>query len=112
MSTYDPSRYEERQAANDRSRRWALRDGLPWSAEDDEFLWTFWMDPLTRDERAVSVHLQRTIEACRNRAHFLRGVKTGARYNKDGRPEEQPALCPGCWVVLPLSGRCDTCVEG
>jgi len=109
MSNYDPSRYEERQAANDKSRAWATRDRLPWLPEDDAVLLQAWIyaGPEKRDEVQVSKDLRRTIEACRNRAHYLRGVHTGVRYNK--REERPSVICSGCWLELPASGHCPNC---
>ncbi len=106
---YDPSGYEERQAANDRSRTWATRDGMTWTATDDAVILQDWVyrGASHRDETQVSRDLQRTIEACRNRAHYLRGVHTGVRYNK--QPERSAAICTGCWIELPASGVCTHC---
>lgn len=91
MSSYDPEMYAERQAANDRSRAWAARHGEPWTTTDDAVILERWVRirPADRDERQVSRDLQRTIESCRNRAHFLAGVHTGIRYSK--QEPEPPA---------------------
>jgi hypothetical protein len=107
---YDPSKYEERQAANDRSRRFAHRDGQPWSIEDDAVLLQEWVyrGPEHRDEAQVAKDLARTIEACRNRAHYLRGVHTGVRYNKQ-KAERPAVVCTGCWLELPATGGCPNC---
>lgn len=83
--SYDPAVYEERQAANDKSRRYALRDRDPWTEEDDEFILEFWVrpGPQARDESEIARALERTIEACRNRAHKLAGDNLGRRYMKE-----------------------------
>lgn len=87
--TYDPRNYEARQAANDKSRRLAFRDGQPWTVTDDALILEFWVQTpaAERDEAEVARMLERTIEACRNRAHYLAGVHTGVRYNKQHRGE-------------------------
>lgn len=107
--TYDPSKYEERQAANDRSRQFAHRDGQPWTEADDAVLLQEWIfkGPEHRHESQVAKDLARTIEACRNRAHFLRGIHTGIRYNKS--EERPPVVCTGCWLELPATGTCPNC---
>lgn len=56
---------------------------LPWTEDEDEFIIEEWMAydnfPGERDEETVSKILERTIEACRNRAEILRrnhGIET------------------------------------
>lgn len=82
--TYDPSKYEERQARNEMSRQYATRDGQPWTTEDDEMLLEFWVKPgpQKRDELEVARSIGRTIEACRNRVHHLVGESWGRKYTK------------------------------
>jgi hypothetical protein len=81
---YDPKGYEERQARNEKSRRFATRDRQPWTAEDDDVLLEFWVKPGSkgRDEPEVARALGRTIESCRNRVHYLVGEDLGRTYVK------------------------------
>lgn len=112
MTNYDPKRYEERQAANDRSRQYAHRDGQSWTDTDDAVILQQWVypGPEKRDEAQVAKDLGRTIEACRIRAHILRGIHTGARYNKQPEDGVRPAvICTGCWLEMPASGVCPNC---
>ena len=89
---YDSDRYEERQAANDRSRAFARRDGETWTDQEDMILMTDWVGLAgKRDEAQIAKDLGRTIEACRNRAHFLAGVSAGIRYNKTNRSTPRPS---------------------
>ncbi len=65
---------ERNKKANDLSKSWAHRDGEAWTPDDDEFLLEEWVkvEPAHRDEKTISQIMQRTIEACRVRAHFVR----------------------------------------
>lgn len=82
MSSYDPRNYEERQAANDRSRKTAFRSGNPWLAFEDVIILEEWVKvpAADRDESGIADRLSRTIEACRNRAHLLAGIRMGMQY--------------------------------
>jgi hypothetical protein len=66
--------YAERKRRNVESRKWAHRDGEPWTEVEEELLLTDWvlLDPAQRDERLVSQVLERTIEACRVRCEHIR----------------------------------------
>lgn len=66
--------YIERQRRNIESRKWAHRNGEPWTDDEDELLLTDWIevDPDHRDERLVSQVLERTIESCRVRCERIR----------------------------------------
>lgn len=59
--------------ANIRSRAFATRDREPWTDTDDEVLRDYWLThpKETRDEAGIAKLLERTIEACRIRAHKL-----------------------------------------
>lgn len=92
MSGYRPEEYEARQAANDKSREFATRSGQPWTTQDDAVLLENWIGvaPAERDEARVARDVGRTIEAVRNRVHFLVGVHTGVRYEK-AKPQRRYA---------------------
>lgn len=83
MSNYDPETYNSgRRAANERSKNHASHHGEEWTAEEDEFIWSDWINvpACERDEEGVAFVVERTIEACRNRAHYLKyGVARGVR---------------------------------
>ena len=66
--------YRERRRRNQESKRWAFKDGQPWTEDDDMFLLEFWIDVQAqdRDEVTVSQCLERTIESCRVRCEHIR----------------------------------------
>jgi hypothetical protein len=78
MSTGDSHipRDERRHRDNEASKRWATRDGEPWTEDEDAFILTEWIkvDPDARDEVTVSKCLERTIVACRRRAQEIRAL--------------------------------------
>lgn len=89
--TYDPAQYEKRREANERSRLKAHRSEQPWSPAEDAFIMQEWVQagPKQRDEELVAGIVERTIEACRNRAHLLAGIHLGLHYNKGN---ERPSI--------------------
>lgn len=106
MSVVDT--YAERRNANELSRMWAIRDGQPWTEDEDAFLVEFWIDvaPAFRDEATVSQSVERTIEACRVRCEIIR--------KRLGIGSERPAtitiaveVCTACWMAKAASGACD-----
>lgn len=67
-------KYAERKRRNEESRRWATRNGEPWSDEEDDLLLREWIliPPASRDESTVSQIVERTIESCRVRCEKIR----------------------------------------
>jgi hypothetical protein len=86
--------YEERQSRNDQSRRFATRDGLPWTEAEHDYLREHWIDEGSkyRDERQVASDLNRTIESCRQQVNLINGTSSGIRYNTTALPDIEH-----CW---------------
>lgn len=64
----------QRQELNGASHRWAHRNKEPWTAAEDEVILDYWVlvSKPERDERGVSELVERTVEACRERARKIR----------------------------------------
>jgi hypothetical protein len=105
--------YKGRYQTNERSRAWAVNDGKPWSGEEDDFIWELWVhtDPAVRDEIGVSQVLERTVEACRNRAEHLRrgGYRPPLVAHRKVTIETTVTyddVCPRCFLIRTPSRAC------
>jgi hypothetical protein len=105
----NPNDYIARKTANERSQSWAKRTKKRWTPYDEAYILDQWVFKAhdSRDEEAVSRHLERTIESCRMEAEHLRkvlGISADRSFTRSGEPEIE--TCDRCWTVLSANGLC------
>lgn len=119
MSEYSHSRAEldaQRRKLNDRSKAWAKRQRLAWTAEEDAVIINEWLpqpSSAARDEVGISMRLERTVFACQGRAEELRkllGLTGHSHCSAANLPEEEARpVCGRCFMELPVVGVCPDC---
>lgn len=116
MTEYSASRAAldaQRRKLNDRSKSWATRQRQSWTPEEDAVIINEWLPyPSTadRDEEGISRKLSRTVFACQGRAEDLRELLglTGHSHCSSA-PEQARPVCGGCFMELPVVGKCPDC---
>jgi hypothetical protein len=105
-------RDEARRRNNEKSKEWATRRHVAWSAEDDDVILNEWIKVpcAQRDEMGVARRLSRTLYACQGRAEDLRRALGLAlpSSSRTAPPAPQP-VCQRCFIELPCTGVCDNC---